>query len=239
MPTTRWFRVPALGAYLLGISGAGIFFAYVLGTGTGFLPRPEGPGELAWLIDLGWLLLLAVQHSGMARASFKRWWTRWIPAPLERSVYVTVSGLLLAALTLCWQPLPGEPLWQGPTWIAAVSVLGALGAGACCLAFDHTAFFGLRQAWTGSAEFETPLRVNGPYRFVRHPLMLGLLIALWAQPTLPPELFLMNTGLTLYIFVGIRLEERDLVRQFGAQYLAYRARTSALLPLVNKFSQMY
>jgi len=209
-------QVFALGAYLIGAGGAVIFFAYVFGSGTGVWPRgdPE-EGLFPWLNDIGWLLLFAIQHSGMARQSFKQWLTRWFPAALERSLYVAVSGILLAALTLGWQPLPGEPLWHGPLWTVAISLLAALGIGLCCGWFDHTAFFGVRQAWTGNADASSSLRIEGPYRYVRHPLMLGLLIALWAQPIMPPELLMMNVGLTIYILLAIRWEERDLVREFG------------------------
>jgi protein-S-isoprenylcysteine O-methyltransferase Ste14 len=183
-----------------------------------------------WVINFGWLFLAAGQHSGMARQSFKQWLTRWIPAALERSLYVAVSGILLAALTLGWQPLPGAPLWHGPLWIAALSLLAALGVGLCCGWFDHATFFGLRQAWTGNANARSPLRIEGPYRYVRHPLMLGLLIALWAQPIMPPELLMMNVGLTVYILIAIRWEERDLVREFGAEYEQYRRKVPALIP---------
>ncbi len=227
MPT----KLAALAAYLFGIAGAGVFFAIILGTGVGVWPRGEAAdGVLPWTINLGWLLLFALQHSGMARQSLKQWLTRWIPAPLQRSLYVAVSGILLAALTLLWQPLPGEPLWHGPIWIVAISVFAALGIGLCCGWFDHAAFLGLRQAWTGNADVRGPLRIEGPYRYVRHPLMLGLLIALWAQPIMPPELLMMNVGWTIYILVAIRLEERDLVRQYGAAYEEYRRKVPALIP---------
>jgi len=226
-------KLTALAAYLIGSAGAGVFFAYVIGAGTGFWPRGEpADGPLPWAINLGWLLLFAVQHSGMARQSFKQWLTRWLPAALERSLYVAVSGILLAALTLGWQPLPGEPLWHGPLWIVAISLLAGLGAGLCCASFNHTAFFGLRQAWTGNADAAGPLRIDGPYRFVRHPLMLGLLISLWAQPIMPPELLMMNVGWTVYILVATRLEERDLVRDFGAAYEKYRSEVATLIPFL-------
>jgi protein-S-isoprenylcysteine O-methyltransferase Ste14 len=227
MPT----KLAALAAYLIGIAGPGVFFGYVVGAGTGFWPRgtPED-GMLPWGINFGWQLLFAVQHSGMARQSFKQWLTRWIPASLQRSLYIAISSILLAALTLGWQPLPGEPIWHGPLWIAVISLLAGLGTGLCCGWFDHTAFFGLRQAWTGNASASSPLRIVGPYRFVRHPLMLGLLIVIWAQPIMPPELMMMNIGWTVYILIAIRLEERDLVREYGAAYEEYRRKVPALIP---------
>src|SRR5438105_1920579 len=113
----------ALTAYLLGIAGAGALIAYVIGTGTGYWPRGEpADGAFPWLVNVGLSLVFALQHSGMARPSFKAWWTRVIPAYLERSAYVGISGVLFIAIVLCWQPLPGEPLWHGPLWIVAISL---------------------------------------------------------------------------------------------------------------------
>src|SRR5438132_2015534 len=80
-----------------------------------------------WLINLGWLILFAMQHSGMARAGFKKQWTRIIPPQFERSIYAGVSGMLLLGLALTWQPLPGEPLWRLPVWVLAIALAGALG----------------------------------------------------------------------------------------------------------------
>ena len=213
MPT----KLTALAAFLLGVGGAGVFFAFIVGTGSGYWPRGDAEGAFGGLNNLGWLLLFALQHSGMARQSFKR----WLPATLERSAYVAASGSALAAMALCWSPLPGEPIWHGPIGIVAISLLAALGVGGCLAWMDHFAFFGLTQAWTGKAECG-PLRIDGPYRYVRHPLALGLLIAIWAQPIMPPELLMMDVGLTIYGMLAIRLEERDLVRRFGADYEKYR-----------------
>jgi protein-S-isoprenylcysteine O-methyltransferase Ste14 len=228
-------KLLALAAYLIGLAGAGIFFAHVVGVGVGFWPRGEASdGLIPWLINVGWLLVFAVQHSGMARPAFKNWWTRLVPAAWERSFYVMISGSLLAGLTLSWQPLPGAPIWHGPTWIVAISLLAGLGIGVCCRWFDHDEFLGLRQAWTGIAGTTGPLHIDGPYRFVRHPIMLGLLIALWAQPIMPSELLLMNGGMTIYILIAIRLEERGLVREFGEEYEKYRREVPALIPFINR-----
>jgi protein-S-isoprenylcysteine O-methyltransferase Ste14 len=223
-------KLLSVAAYLIGVAGVGVFLAYVIGIGTDFWPRGRAiDGMEPWHINLGLLFLFAIQHSGMARQTFKTKLTSLIPPSLERSIYVGASGIMVSAMTYYWQPLPGEPIWHGPIWIVAIS-LAALGMGACCGSFDHWTFLGLRQAWTGEAEIREPLRIEGPYRFVRHPLMLGLLIAIWAQPIMPRELLMMNAGMTIYILGAIVLEERDLVRQFGEEYENYRRAVPALIP---------
>ena len=216
----------AVAAYLIGLAGAGVFFAYVVGTGTGFWP--PAPAKTAYQsisFNLPLLILFACQHSGMARQAVKQ-----RLGSLGRSIYVATSGLVVGALTLMWQPIPGEPIWHGPLWIAVISLLAAVGIGGFCSCFDHATFFGLTQAWTGQAEMPGQLCTDGPYRYVRHPLMLGLLVAIWAQPIMPRELLMMNAGMTCYVLVAIRLEERDLARQFGAEYEAYRRRVPMLIP---------
>src|SRR5262249_35044414 len=153
-------------------------------------------------------------HSGMARDAFKQAWTRIIPAALERSFYIALSGLLLLALPLLWQPLSGEPIWRLPVQVVVVPILAVLGQTWLLTWHDHAGFFGLRQAGGEPAPSAEKLLLAGPYRYVRHPLMLSLLVLLWAQPILWPDLALLAGGLTVYILVGIRLEERDLLRRF-------------------------
>jgi methanethiol S-methyltransferase len=229
-----WIRASAMIAFFLGIGGGGIFLAYAFGTGTGYWPRGEpAAGIFPWLNNITWLILGALQHSGMARRSFKEWLTRFLPSTLERSVYVALSGLVLTGLTFSWQPLPGGPIWHGPAWISLLSILGLFCAGGCCcFHHDHAAFVGLRQAWTGRTA-TGPLYTTGLYRFVRHPMILGLLLILWGQPIMQPELLLLNVGWTLYIVIGIHLEERDLADQFGAEYTAYRQKVGTLIPFIH------
>ncbi|MBI2808102.1 MAG: isoprenylcysteine carboxylmethyltransferase family protein [Planctomycetes bacterium] len=219
-------RVFAVCAYLIGIAGAGFFFIYVIGMGTGHWPRPEESNLSGdWGHNLLLLLLFAFQHSGMARRRFKQ-----RLGVLARSFYVAASGIVLTALVLFWQPLPGEPLWQGPTWIVGISLIAAALTGCCVWRFDHASFLGLTQVWTGRAEIPTPLCIDGPYRYVRHPLMLGFLIAIWTQPIMWPELAMMNAGMTIYVLIAIELEERDLVEEFGEAYGTYRRRVPMLIP---------
>jgi protein-S-isoprenylcysteine O-methyltransferase Ste14 len=224
-------RLVASVCAVAGVGGQAVFIGFVLLLGLDLLPeRPALPGPWPWAVDLGWLAVFAVQHSGMVRAGFKRAWARVVPAELERAVYVALSGLLLAGLSLTWQPIAGEPLWRLPPWVVVVSLAGFVGTAAVMTQHDQLRFFGLRQVWEpGSAPAES-LRVAGPYRYVRHPLMSCTLLFLWGLPVMSPTLALLSGGLTVYILVALPLEERDLRRQFGAAYEAYRSRVPALVP---------
>jgi methanethiol S-methyltransferase len=228
----RAARAFAVVAYLLGIAGMAAFSAYVLFSGLGHWPRDNpATGALPWLVNIGWLALFALQHSGMARRRCKDWLTRRIPAHLERSVYVAASGLVTLVQPLIWQPLPGTALWDGPVWLIGISLTGAAGIAVCFLQIDHVEFLGLRQVGISAApEQAESLQIAGPYGWVRHPLMLGTLVFLWGQPVMPPELLLLNVGLTAYIVLAIRLEERELVRKFGTAYEEYRRKVPALVP---------
>lgn len=186
-------------------------------------------------IDLVLLATFAIQHSVMARPAFKRWWTRIIPHPTERSTYVLASSLALFAVCLGWRSLPAI-VWQAQGAAAtALSLLfwaGWLVALASTFMIDHLDLFGLRQTFArpagarAGAAFKTPLL----YRYVRHPLMLGLAIAFWATPVMTLGHLVFAIATTIYIVLGVRLEEHDLLREFGAAYRAYRERVPMLLP---------
>jgi protein-S-isoprenylcysteine O-methyltransferase Ste14 len=224
-------KIIALGCGALALAGVIGFAGFVLLTGLDLLPRRESlPDPWPWLVNLGWLVVFALQHSGMARQGFKRAWTRIVPPALERCVYVALSGLALIGLTLTWQPLPGRPIWQLPTVVVLISLSGAVATiWVATRLFDLAQFLGWRQAADSEPDPEA-LRIYGPYRYVRHPLMLSVLVFIWGQPVMRPELFLLNSGLTLYILIAVRLEERDLRRQFGQAYADYRRQVPALVP---------
>jgi protein-S-isoprenylcysteine O-methyltransferase Ste14 len=217
---------------LLACVGQGALAVLVLALSLGLWSEtPRGPAVEAWLINAGWLGLLALQHSGMARQTFKKWWTRLVPAHLERSVYAAASGLVLLALCWGWQPLAGEPLWQLPLVVEAGAILGAAGLTLVALRFDGWGLLGLRQVWQhGRTPEPDRLLIVGPYRLVRHPLMACQLLFLWCHPVMPPTLALLSGGLTAYILLALLLEERDLVRRFGAAYREYQRRVPLLLP---------
>jgi protein-S-isoprenylcysteine O-methyltransferase Ste14 len=220
----------AVVCYLTALAGAAALAGLVLLLGLDLrpdflsLPHP-------WLVDVGWLLLFGLQHSGMARAAWKRMWAGLVPVRLERSVYAALSGLILLGMTLTWQPLPGDPWWRLPRGLVVLPLAAALALAWVNLRFDHLGLFGIRQAWeVGPAPAPERLLVVGPYRFVRHPLMACLLVFLWPHPVMPPALALLSGGLSAYIVLGVLLEERDLLRRFGPAYADYRRRVPMFLP---------
>jgi protein-S-isoprenylcysteine O-methyltransferase Ste14 len=215
---------------------------YAVGFSAGFLTptRLDGPREgtlaAALAIDGGLLVLFAVQHSGMARPGFKRWLTRFVPGPAERSTYVLLSCAALLVLFWQWRPLGGV-VWEvrGEAARAAVSAVFAAGwltvLGTTFL-INHLDLFGLRQVWLAFRGVPfTPLRFStpGPYRLVRHPLYVGWLTVFWAAPTMTAAHLLFAVGTTAYILAAIRWEERDLVAAHP-EYAAYRRRVPMLLP---------
>ncbi|MDX1630267.1 MAG: isoprenylcysteine carboxylmethyltransferase family protein, partial [Thermoanaerobaculia bacterium] len=198
-----------------------------------------GPLWQALLVDLGLLTLFAVQHSGMARSAFKRWWTRFVPRPIERSTYVLFSSLVLALLFWQWRPLTAE-IWsveaswaQGLLW--GLFALGWALVLVSTYLISHAHLFGLRQVYDhhrgrelSSPGFQTP----SLYRHLRHPIMLGFLIAFWATPHMTAGHLLFAVASSGYILVGVALEERDLLRAFGERYRTYREQVPAFLPRI-------
>src|SRR5262245_62169587 len=225
-------------SYLLSLAT----FLYAVGFVGGFLTptRLDGPrqGSLAaaLAIDGGLLVLFAVQHSGMARPGFKRWLTRFVPGPAERSTYVLLSSAALFLLFWQWRPLGGG-VWAVPGEAARAAVYAVYAAGwltvlVTTFLINHFDLFGLRQVWLAFRGVPyTPLRFTtpGPYRLVRHPLYVGWLTVCWAAPTMTAAHLLFAVGTTVYILAAIRWEERDLVAAHP-EYAAYRRRVPMLLP---------
>jgi protein-S-isoprenylcysteine O-methyltransferase Ste14 len=218
---------------------------YAVGFIGGFLTptRLDGPrqGSLAaaLAIDGGLLVLFAVQHSGMARPGFKRWLTRFVPEPAERSTYVLLSSAALLVLFWQWRPLGGV-VWEVPAGAATAAVCAVFAAGwltvfVTTFLINHFDLFGLRQVWLAFRGVPyTPLRFTtpGPYRLVRHPLYVGWLTVFWAAPTMTAAHLLFAVGTTVYILAAIRWEERDLVAAHP-EYAVYRRRVPMLLPRVR------
>lgn len=196
------------------------------------------PFLVALGIDLALLSLFAVQHSGMARPAFKRWWTRFVPVPIERSTYVLASSLVLILLFWQWRPLP-QLIWNVDDSIArgvlyGLSALGWLLVLTGTFVINHFDLFGLRQVWFYARKrqaIDEPFVTRAFYRIVRHPLMLGFLIAFWATPTMSVGHLLFALVTTGYILVAVKfLEERDLVALYGDTYRDYQRRVPMLLP---------
>jgi protein-S-isoprenylcysteine O-methyltransferase Ste14 len=232
-------------ALVYGIACYLVFFGSLIiavgFVGNYFVPKtidagPESGLAEAIVVDVALLGLFAFQHSIMARQGFKRWWTTIVPASCERSTYVLISSLILILVFWLWRPIvttvwhvhgaPGMLLtaiyWMG--WLIALS---------SSFMIDHFELFGLRQVLAvargttpQAASFKTPLL----YRVVRHPLMLGFLLAFWATPHMTVGHLLFAVLTTGYIVVGVQLEERDLVANLGANYERYRRRVPMLLP---------
>lgn len=198
---------------------------------------PTGPLGTSLLIDIALLGLFALQHSGMARKGFKARWTRIVPPPIERSSYVLLSSLVLLLLFWQWRPLPAT-VWDLTHPVASGLLWGLFGLGwvivlLSTFLISHFELFGLQQVWLHWRQREAkslPFVKRGLYKFVRHPIMLGFVIAFWAIPTMTAGHLLFAAMTTAYIFVGIKLEERDMVSTHGAAYLEYRQEVSMIMP---------
>lgn len=226
--------------YAIGFVGN---FWPVLGLDGGLfrsMDRASSSSSLAesWGVDIALLGLFALQHSGMARPAFKRWWTRIVPAVAERSTYVLLASVCLDVLFWQWRPLGTSELWavsEAPlaNALVALSIFGWAIVFASTFMIDHFELFGLRQAWyafRGKPLVDSAFRTPGLYRAVRHPIYLGFVIAFWSTPTMTLGHLVFAGATTAYILGAIQLEERDLVERYGEIYRAYRDRVGMLLP---------
>lgn len=234
-------------SFLYGLATYALFlgvFLYAIGfVGNLVVPKSIDSGEAAPLteavaVNALLLAIFAVQHSVMARPGFKRRWTRIVPASIERSTYVLFASLALALLFWQWRPIAGT-VWsvESAAGQLTLNLIFALGWGivlASTFMISHAHLFGLRQVHDhlrrkepAPARFETP----GLYRHLRHPIMLGFLIAFWSAPRMSWGHLLFAVATTGYILIAVRLEERDLIAFFGERYRAYRKQVPAFLPL--------
>jgi methanethiol S-methyltransferase len=234
------FLVYGLLAYLLFFAAIlyGIGFVGDFAVPKGIDDGPVVPASSAILIDVLLLGVFAVQHNVMARPRFKEWWTRFVPRPIERSTFVAAASLLLLLLYWQWRPLPGV-VWNVENGVGRglLWALYFLGWGLVFLSsfvIDHFELFGLRQVWLhfqGRDYVPPPFSQRSLYRWVRHPLMLGFILAFWSAPTMTWGRLLFSAVTTVWILIAIQIEERDLTHFLGEPYRRYRARTPMLIPM--------
>lgn len=231
---------------IYGVACYAMFFAvflylvgFVWGVGVPKHVNSGTPGALlpALLINAALLLAFGVQHSVMARPGFKRWLTGFLSPAAERSTYVLATNVVLILTYMFWQPLPGT-VWQAEA-PAMVNALWTLNVGGWLLVLvatfltNHFDLFGLRQVWLNAVQrtyTPVPFREVLLYRWIRHPMMVGLFIALWVTPVMSASLFMFSAGMSLYIFIGVYFEEKGLRAELGQPYRDYAGRTGRFLP---------
>ena len=243
----------ARAVYLLfGVVAYFIFFAtflYLIGFVGDFpqLPRtvdqggPQAGLGMALAVDVALIALFGLQHSVMARRGFKAAWTRVVPEPVERSIYVLLASAALIVMYMFWHPIPGQ-VWNitNPAGVAAMTVLFFLGWIVVLVStflISHFELFGLNQVWRhsrGTSAAPPAFREPFFYRAVRHPLYAGFILAFWATPEMTVGHIVLAAGMTFYILIAIRYEERDLVHMFGEDYVAYRGRAGMLMPKLRR-----
>jgi len=241
-------KLAALAYSLLSYAFFLLVFIYFIG----FLSSigvPKGfdsaVSRVSWpwaiVIDVLLITLFAIQHSGMARKAFKHWWLRFVPAPIERATYVLFSSALLGLMICLWQPVSiTVRRFESPLAVALLTSVYWLGWALVLVAtflISHLELFGIKQA------LDTVLRLKAPdtsfktpllYKLVRHPMYAGFLMAFWATPHMTVGRLVFAVTCTLYIVIGSRLEEKDLLELFGDPYRRYQQRIGRLIPFVGR-----
>lgn len=241
--TTHFFKRFAvlsygLLAYAIGCTG---LFWLILGVG-GIAPVGLGAAESVSLstalgINAGLILLFGLQHSIMARRGFKQWLTRMIPEAAERASYMLMSGIVTMIAVYYWQPVEGV-VWQVENSVLQVAIWCAYAFGAvylllATLVTNHFELMGLRQVYLyfrNKPYTALPFTRKFMYRYSRHPMMLGMLMLLWANPNMSVSHFVLAGLFTVYMAVGMFFEERDLIKQFGDTYRKYKKEIATFIP---------
>lgn len=230
-------------AYLFGLSVL-IWFLLFVGSWD-FLPShidsmQTTSLESALIINISLAVLFALQHSIMARQSFKKFITKFILAPAERSTYVLISGVFLSLICIYWQGVDGY-LWQvdnqaGQGILISIYIFGWTFSVVSSFLINHFELFGLEQVYLNlknRVEPEITFKENSFYKFVRHPIQLGTLIGIWATPNMSYTHLMLSVIFTIYILVGLHFEEKDLAKSIGEKYRAYQKRVPMIIPFVK------
>ncbi|MBL4744296.1 MAG: hypothetical protein JKX87_06650 [Cycloclasticus sp.] len=220
-------------------------FVYFMGfVGDVFVPKsistvPEAYSDNALMINIGLMLMWGIQHSVMARGWFKDMIASVVPHHVERSTYVLASAIVLAVLMCCWQPMEGI-IWQVENPMLVNVLWGFFGLGwvlvfVATFLTDHFDLFGLRQTWLHFVKktyTDVVFTEIFFYRWIRHPMMLGLFIAFWSLPTMTVGHLVFSIGMSIYVLMGIHFEEKGLAKSIGETYVDYQKRTSKVIPKV-------
>ena len=228
-----------LAGYLLGVAALVYLIAFLFNLVVPWTIDSGAPASqfTAALADLGLIALFGLQHSIMARRRFKSWLTRVVPPAAERSTYMLATALVTFALCLAWQAVPGV-VWQAehPLLRQVLLAVGLSGWGLVLVSsflINHFDLFGLRQVWLHFTQRDytpLPFKAVGLYRYLRHPIMTGVLIGVWVTPSMTTGHLIFALGMSAYILIGVYHEERDLIREFGAKYRQYMKLTGRFLP---------
>ena len=230
-----------------------IFFAtfcYALGFVTElFVPKHISspalmPVKYPILLNALLLGIFAIQHSTMARPAFKKWWTQYVPAEIERTTFVLITCILFIAMFILWQPIGGI-LWSisDPVLSTIITSVAMIGAGIVLIStfiINHFDLFGLRQVWLqfkGKPYTHLKFQKRGFYKYMRHPLMFGFLVLFWATPNMTTGHLIFALLTTGYIFVALIFEEKDLVKIHGEEYERYKREVPKVFPFTKRRKQ--
>lgn len=229
-----------LSSYAVFVAVLVYFILFVCGVGVDKTVDSgvSGNAAQALLIDVLLIALFGIQHSVMARKRFKAWWTSLVPESIERSTYVLATTAAFVAIIWGWQPLT-QRVWDAEGQSLRIALYGASGAGWLLVLMstfmtNHFDLFGLRQVYLyaiGRRYTPIPFEEKWLYRWIRHPMMLGVFIAIWFTPTMSLGHLVLALGFSLYIFIGVYFEERSLKLELGEPYIRYVNRTRGFVPM--------